>query len=412
PPVVGRIIGRRSYLKHPSSFWGVLYSGNIIIFLLCSIIICITLIDASGGNSTADLLYNTSRARFYVDLASQYSPYDLGSFSKSQSDHESYSNIARKFSFCSEVDYYFTSFYWAIAAKMNNQMAEARKWVENGTKAGADDPEFLFEAYGIFCIGDSMFKQVAKAYLDKEAIISPLSPAARRRDSVLSDEITNFDPGRLPPRIGKNPTFFEESKSVSNLYFEMGLLRPCIDVLVEASYHSPDDNTYSDRSQLWQKVAELETEDRQTSLAIRAWLKSVFNDRTTSEIALGKVRDLLDGDAYKNAPTLRPIKWNIASVITISNFYRKSNLHPFAMNLIRQAQETLHDNMLEKEMKIAKEEWDQIVKQYIQTYGRRTGTYYFFGISAKDVKDWSQVHIPRPSDTFWKPSIMPKSLGH
>ena len=127
-------------------------------------------------------------------------------------------------------------------------------------------------------------------------------------------------------------------------------------------------------------------------------MRSAYRHKKYVETAIKGIEQAIEEADAEEGGAAEPV-WDKKKVQRIADLYRKLNLHPLALGLIaRMENETKEELSTEKKEILT--EWEGIVKQHVQIY---RAVCHLLGQKVSDVADWSQVHVLRPSDTFWKP---------
>lgn len=270
--------------------------------------------------------------------------------------------------------------------------------VQEAVNKGVADPDlFILQLWMVGEGGGEKAEARGKIWNEHGRIV-PISLHGESRDRNYAPPIL-IDP--YPPSVplvrGVGFTIVEVLAEIGNLYQEMGFQREAINSYVEALYSYPVE-TDEERGGLWLKIAELEAQQGQAHLAIRAYLRSAYSHKKYVEAAIEGIQQAIEEAGAEEGVAAEPI-WDRKKVQRIAELYRKLNLHPLALGLIvRMENETEEELSTEKEEILT--EWEGIVKRHLQVYKAEC---HLLGHKVSDVGDWSQVHVLRPSDTFWKP---------
>jgi len=196
-------------------------------------------------------------------------------------------------------------------------------------------------------------------------------------------------------------SMFTAHYKIGSLYEEMGYYREAIDNYIEAywsdRYGNPNEIK---RDALWIKIGDLEARDGQKSLAYRAYLKATYLGREYIDLAAKGIYAVMEGKVKLKYPITEP-KYDIPKVQQIAELYRQMNLHPLALSILVKAQKETGVSLKEQENKI-REEWKELVDKCASP-GSLGPKCKILGWTITEVKDWAEVPIIRPSDTFWKP---------
>ena len=189
--------------------------------------------------------------------------------------------------------------------------------------------------------------------------------------------------------------------NIGKLFLKMKYRREAINLFIEAYYSSqyfldPDRN-----GELWLRIAELEEQEGQAKLAIRAYLKAAYLHKSYIKKSSDNIKRILfepNRTAKKRIKPLNP-KLEKNEVKKIIAFYNEMNLHPISLSLIKRFKNEEGIDLKEEKKKTT-EEWEKILKRNLRA---RNPNAHVLDQKITEVKDWSKIKIMRPSDSYWKP---------
>jgi hypothetical protein len=270
-------------------------------------------------------------------------------------------------------------------------------------ETGVDEPDFL----AVALLGGMREGAAPDAHHPTQielAELLPLGPLSGLYDAVLSpprfvypiDPPPPFDPD-IPIRIGRRAALAD----VGAAYEKMGFLRRASDLYVAAIYTSTFPTRARpprDDASLWVKVGDLEKTQGHDALAFRAYLRAAYLDGgVQGEAAEGLAGVLASSPGERPQPPTGT--WTAKGARAIAEAYAKVNLHPLAMAVLKEAGEQLGEDF-EPDLARLREAWGKRLDVVIASRGRDC---YVLRHQISKVEDWSQITIPWPSDTFWKP---------
>ena len=237
----------------------------------------------------------------------------------------------------------------------------------------------------------------------------PISPAGAGRDrSALDSKIQGF--GKTPPVAvpGIEQLSYEgrsKFEKIPRIYENMGCLRKAVDSYIEVIYSGvlffrfmdqSGSRVKKEKARLWLRVGKLEGKLGHYGLAFSAYLKAAYTHKSAVERAIKGVSQSLAEKPKIDPPDP---EYELAKMKRIAKLYAETNVHPLALSVLKKA-EAETGAELDKLKKSIREEWQKIIQWYEECIWAAR---LFYGHKASEVDDWAKVHIPRPSDTFWKP---------
>jgi len=288
--------------------------------------------------------------------------------------------------------------YQAKCLQLLGREQEFRQIAREAIRRGIDAPDFYTLEIWMVGEGGGEKAEARSKIWNEHGRIVPISLHGQNRDLSYAPRVL-IDP--YPPSVpvlgGVGFTIVDSLAEIGELYEEIGFQREAINSYVEALYSSLV-GTDEERGRLWLKIAELEAQQGQMRLAIRAYLRSAHTDKQHVEAAIGGIQRALSEAPGEERVATEP-RWKRETVVRIAELYRKLNLHPLALAVLARAEGEAGQD-LSKEKEATLEEWQAIVERHVQVYGAEC---HLLGHRVSDVGDWSRVHVLRPSDTFWKP---------
>ncbi len=187
--------------------------------------------------------------------------------------------------------------------------------------------------------------------------------------------------------------------AIASLYEKAGFTEEALNAYLEAAYIGRTSAAPSLQGQAWMKAAELERTRDNGGLAVRAYLKAVYNWHEYAERAKKGVIEVLSQNKPEG-PEPKPVL-RVDAAVTIATLYRKLRLHPFAMAALERSENDGGQRISDEKSKTLKE-WQGILLSLERSRHDVGQDSYVFGFRASEVKDWAKIRIPRPTDTFWK----------
>ena len=268
----------------------------------------------------------------------------------------------------------------------------------------ADKPDFL--SLYIQLGGAETIDERRRIWNERGRIL-PISSMGKDRDSRMSKPARGLSNPR-PPSVPRVIGMQEKLVKVGQMYEREGFDEEGLNTYLEALYAGSlsffEEPNLPGR--VWLKIAEIERRRGMKTLAIRAYLRAVRSWYEYAEDAKKGIQDILADKRPEDVTRPEPkLQKDIA--IQIAGVYRELNLHPLALSvLVRAEEETSVDFAGEKQEILT--EWNEILDRIFRLrWIRKRGeandvNFYVLGQKVSEVKDWSDVTILRPTDTFWK----------
>ena len=185
------------------------------------------------------------------------------------------------------------------------------------------------------------------------------------------------------------------------MYAHSGLHEQAVDSYIESVYAIPSVSQDAN-GRTWLAVGKVETQLGQSQLAIRAYLQAAYSAPDLSDQACNGLAQVFKEKASKSMERTRG-ELTAKTALKIADLYRQHNVHPLALRVLSESH-IRSDAEVSKQRLAIEKEWLGVVnthKQQQQQLGG--GELVLLGVKASDVKSWADVHILRPSDTYWKP---------
>jgi len=285
-------------------------------------------------------------------------------------------------------------FYRAVLSWL---AGDGKSFSENANAAsrrGVFTPELLLYEARLVSTNRTRRGELDEQY----GLLVPASVCGRRRDEMKSALKSDFheyiDP---PPPFVPLGNVSNGLSAVAALLAQHGAPRRAIDVYLESIYANP--RVGGDVGLMWVRVGELERHLGGKELALRAFLRAVYYDPSKAKEVLPRVAVLV-GESKKPQDKGNSDKnLSVQLCIRIAELYRQCNLHPFALRVLSEVH-IGSDIEASRHRQVIEKEWLAIVAEHTAVGGDKT---MLLGVKVSDVKSWADVHILRPSDTYWKP---------
>jgi WD40 repeat protein/tetratricopeptide (TPR) repeat protein len=273
-------------------------------------------------------------------------------------------------------------FYRAALLAINGDEAAFREIEKNLQEAGTFEPELLFYELQVFDGSDAETLNKRLTAWDSYGEYVPLSLYGSDRDDRIAPAGLVDPP---PPSVPKLEGLSERLAKVGDLYAKAGLLREAVDSYIESIYAEYPVKPEPKCALRWAKIAEWEMTMGRPQLAVRAYLKAL-------------------GMKPENPAEIQRRPLDAESAAAVAALYRQMNLHPLALQALASAEKQTGADFTAQRKEIA-DEWAKIVEIHAKIRGDKC---VILGTKAADVKDWTSIHINRPSETFWKPFKPPQ----
>ena len=290
--------------------------------------------------------------------------------------------------------------YHAIVSWLSGDKIRFSDLQKAAKSKGVFCPELLL--YKVYLIGEGggdKSKRRIEAWNEHGRLV-PISWYGQDKDNRLAPAGKINPP---PPSVPILSNIGARLAEVGALYEKMGFERDAINSYLEALYSSPFAETGEKRGDIWLRIAKLEAQQGQKALALRAYLKAAYSDKKYTKPAVEGVQQAARKlNVRKQVSSTTQPTLDKKTVLRIAALYRKLNLHPLALSLIVKTEKQAGVK-LSKEKETVRREWHDIVKRNAHPRGPNC---HILGHKVSDVKDWAQVRVLRPSDSFWKPKVL------
>jgi tetratricopeptide (TPR) repeat protein len=301
-------------------------------------------------------------------------------------------------------------FYRCETLVRMNKRDEAARIAKAQIDRGLGKPDLL-----AFLLMASSSVEERNRVWDEQGKLLPLSHFGHSRDGTLSSGQKMVNPG--PPQVPKMDVYISATNervvpaitpgnqdlpgvlaAIGELYEKAGFAEDALNTYLEASYATGILSGPRLMGRLWLKIADVEKNRGDKKLALRAYFKAADTWHDYAAQAKEGAVAALGESLPPEKPTTAEPKLKKDTALTIAALYEAMNLHPMSLAVLVRCEKDTGEDLSTEKARIL-DEWKQIVEKVAFAM---MGDCCILGQKVSEVKDWSRISIPRPTDTFWK----------